>query len=157
MGRGFLRRRKMAQYADQVKAMQEETNKIISDPEGAFQRMAKPLISQLQSATYEKNKLSALVCALLETSGGTATIKRGQIDQFQKHRITILTETPEGDDGANGDIPITFTYRAEFVAPDGQVQPPVEAPTEPVVLDENETVIPEVAAVIVDAQAPVAE
>ena len=155
MGSGFLRRRKMLQYQTQVAEMQKQTNEIISDPEGAFQKMAKPLIAQLQAATYEKNKLSALVSALLEAQGGSAVIKRSQIDQFQRHRITILTETPEGDDGANGDIPITFTYRAEFVAPDGAVQPPVAPPTENIVTDEP--VVPEVASVIVDVPEPAAE
>jgi len=141
MGAGFLRRRKMAQYADQVKQMQEETNKIISDPEGAFQRMAKPLIAQLQSATYEKNKLSALVCALLETTSGTATIKRGDIDRFQRHRLTVLTETPEGDDGENPEVLITFTYKAEFVNdPAAQVPPP---PTEPVAVETEQPVATE--------------
>jgi hypothetical protein len=105
----------MAEIAKQVQKMQDESKQLVEDPEGAFQRMAKPLIAQLQAATYEQNKLSALVCALLEAQGGTATIKRGAIDQFQKHRLTILSETVPEDDGASPDVEITFTYKAEFV------------------------------------------
>jgi hypothetical protein len=132
MGAGWLRRKKLLAAQQTAQQMIEQTNKLINDPEGAFQQMAKPLIAQLQQATYEKNKLSALVVALLEATGGTATIKRGDIDRFQRHRITVLTETPEGDDGENPEIPITFTYKAEFVA-----QPPIDQPpsTEPVVAE----------------------
>ena len=98
MGKGFLRRRKMAQMQTAVQQMQKDSQELINDPEGAFQKLAKPLIAQLQAATYEKNKLSALVCALLETQGGKVAILRGGVDKFQKHRLTILTETPTEDD-----------------------------------------------------------
>ena len=113
MGKGILRRRKMALYAEQVRRMQEDTQKIIADPEGAFHKMAQPLLAQLKSAQYEKSKLSALVCALLEARGGSAAVVRAELDRFQNHRITILSEPPEGDDGVNPDAEITFTYKAE--------------------------------------------
>ena len=140
MGRGFSRQKKMQKFALQVQQMQKEANELISDPEGAFQKLAKPLLAQLQSANYEKNKLSALVCALLEATNGTATIKRGSIDQFQKHRLSILSETSPTDDGTNPDVEITFTYKAEYVE-----QPPIDQPP----------VTPEVASVTVEKPEPI--
>jgi hypothetical protein len=127
MGAGFLRRKKIAKMAAEVQQMREETQRLVEDPGGAFQKMAKPLLTQLQAATYEKNKLSALVCALLEASGGTVVIKRADIDQFQRHRITILSETNPEDDGVNPEVAITFSYRAEFVPQPPIDQPPSEA------------------------------
>jgi len=148
MGSGFLRRRKMAQIQTQVQEMQKQTEQMVNDPDGAFQRMAKPLIAQLQSATFEKNKLSALVCALLEAQGGTAVVKRGSIDQFQRHRLTILSETNPEDDGINPDVDISFSYRAEFVPQNPIDQPPAEA-----VAVDQAPVVPEVASVTVESGA----
>lgn len=125
MGKGILRRRKMAQIAKEVETMREQTQQLVSDPEGAFQRMAKPLIAQLQAATYEQNKLSALVCALLEARGGLVAVKRGDIDRFQNHRLTILSEAPPDDDGIKPDVELTFTYRAEVVNPPTPVENPI--------------------------------
>jgi hypothetical protein len=135
VGRGFSRQKKMQRYAMEVQRIQKEAKELVDDPEGAFQKMAKPLIAQLQAATYEKNKLSALVCALLESTSGTAVITRGSIDKFQKHRLTIMTETPKDDDGVNPEVQITFSYKAEFVN-----QPPIDQPQ----------VVPEVASVTVE-------
>lgn len=126
MGKGILRRRKVAQMQAAVEQMQKDSQELINDPEGAFQKLAKPLIAQLQAATYEKNKLSALVCALLESQGGKVAILRGGIDKFQKHRITILTETPTEDDGVNPEIPIMFSFSAEEVQQPPINQPPVQ-------------------------------
>lgn len=125
MGKGILRRIKMAKIAKEVEEMRKQTEELVNDPEGAFQKMAKPLIAQLQSATYEKNKLSALVCALLEAQGGQVVVKRKAIDQFQQHRLTILTEAPETDDGVNPEADLTFTYKAEFVNQPPITQPPL--------------------------------
>ncbi len=130
MGKGILRRRKMSQMAEQVRHMREDTQKIIADPEGAFQKMAKPLLAQLESSRYEKNKLSALVCALLEAQGGKVTIVRSALDRFQNHRITVLSEPPEGDDGINPDAVITFTYEAKPV--ESQQSTTSVPPTEPI-------------------------
>jgi hypothetical protein len=126
MGKGILRRRKVAQMQAAVVQMQKDSQELINDPEGAFQKLAKPLIAQLQAATYEKNKLSALVCALLEAQGGKVAILRGGVDKFQKHRLTILTETPTEDDGVNPEIPITFSFTAEEVQEQPINQPPVQ-------------------------------
>lgn len=123
MGSGFRRRIKMSRIAAQVKQMEEETKRLITDPEGSFQKMAKPLVAQLQTLSAQQNKLSALVCALLENSGGSVSLKRGAIDRFQQHRLTVLSEAPEGDDGENPETLITFTYKAEFVE-----QPPSDPP-----------------------------
>lgn len=123
MGSGFRRRIKMSRIAAHVKQMEEEAKRLVSDPEGSFQKMAKPLIAQLQTLSAQQNKLSALVCALLENGGGSISLKRGAIDRFQQHRLTILSEAPEGDDGENPETPITFTYKAELVE-----QPPIDRP-----------------------------
>src|SRR5208282_4819780 len=108
MGKGILRRIKMAKIAKEVEEMRKQTEELVSDPGGAFQKMATTIITQLQSATYEKNKLCALICALLENAGGSVIIKRKAIDQFQQHRLTILTEGPQDDDGVNPEAGLTF-------------------------------------------------
>lgn len=112
MGSGFSRNKKMQKAILAMNQMQQQATSLVNDPQGSFQKIAQPLIAQLQSAQYEKNKLSALVCALLEASGGTVTLKRSSLDQFQNKTITIKTLGPDGDDGVNPDADLVFSFTA---------------------------------------------
>lgn len=130
MGKGFLRRRKVFQ-------MQQEMQKMVSDPEGSFQKMAKPLLEELQkaqkelqTANYQQNRLSALICALIKQNGGSVTLKRKDTDQFAGQQLTILHESLTTDDGVDPEVDITFTFEAKPVeqvqpVPPEDIQPPI--------------------------------
>jgi len=113
MGSGFSRRKKMMEAQQTVHQLHQQLQEVVMDPEGAFQKMAAPLIQQVEQSKQSERRLSALACALLQSQGGSVVIPRGVIEQFQGMRVYILTETPTEDDGKSLDVPITFTYKAE--------------------------------------------
>jgi hypothetical protein len=113
MGSGFTRRKKMFEAQQTVQQLHQQLQEVVMDPEGAFQKMAAPLIQQVEKSKLSESRLSALVCALLLAQGGKAIITRGTIEQFREMRVSIMTETSAEDDGKNLDEPITFSYKAE--------------------------------------------
>jgi len=139
MGSGFLRRRKLAQLQTAVAEMKKQTDEILNDPESAVSKMTAPLVKQLQQAMYQQNRLSALVCAILDQNEGKLVVKRGAIERFQGHRLMILNETPDTDDGVNPETDITFSYRAEIL-------PKQEMPQNQPLLTASQGIAPEVPA-----------
>ncbi len=106
MGKGYLRRIKLARMATQAQEMQ----KALADPEGAFQKLAKPLFADLEAARFQQNRLSALVCALIDRAGGQVVVKRKETEKFGGQRVNIFHQTSDADDGTDPEVDITFTY-----------------------------------------------
>ena len=121
MGKGYLRRIKLARMAAQAAEMQ----RALADPEGAFQKLAAPLIAELNEARYQGNRLSALVCALIDQNGGQVVVKRKETEKFGGKRLTVMHQTSAEDDGADPEVEITFTYTSEPVPPPNAAEPAV--------------------------------
>lgn len=126
MGSGFARRKKMFQAQQSMQVMQKQLQDLVMNPEGAFQKMAAPLLQELETRKQSERRLSALACALLQAQGGNVVVNRGTIEQFQGKQIYILTDTPADDDGVNPDCPITFSYTAEPLKAQSQPAPTAE-------------------------------
>lgn len=114
MGRGILKQKKslkrfyLSQMIKENERLNAELKAIKEDPTSVVGHF----IGQFNEVIGQNQRLSALVCALLEQKGGKVVVTREEIEVFRGKRLRVNIENLEDGTKFEDAKEYTFTYKA---------------------------------------------
>ncbi len=106
---------RLQKYCQQLEAQLEQ---IKTDPNTALGQV----IGQARELYTQNSRLSVLCAALIDKLDGKVSVKKSAMDKFEKHRILIKWELPEGVEKAEDAEEFVFIYEATKNEQQPQVQ-----------------------------------
>jgi hypothetical protein len=114
MGRGILKQKKslkrfyLSQMIKENERLNAELKAIKEDPTSVVGHF----IGDFNEVIGQNQRLSALVCALLEQKGGKVVVTREEIEVFRGKRLRVNIENLEDGTKFEDAKEYTFTYKA---------------------------------------------